>query len=245
MKKRKIKLLSVTCILFAFMSLWTIGPACAQTGKLFFRDDFDDLENWKPLHFPKIKTYSRYSIEKEGGESYLRAESNASASAIVYRNDFKVYEYPNIKWSWKINDVYKKGDSREKSGDDYPIRIYIFFKYDPETVTFGERIKYNIARIIYGEYPPYSSLNYIWESRKQNSRMIVSPFASESMMIILQTGDENAGKWVEQEVNIIDDYHEAFGKDPPRVASIAIMNDSDNTGESSVSYIDYIEVFRK
>jgi hypothetical protein len=238
-------LLRHSIAILIFLCIVSTGLVSAQEKKLLFRDDFNDLENWKPLHFPKIKTYSRYSIEKDGDESYLRAESSASASAIVYRSEYNVFDYPDIRWSWKINNVYKKGDSREKSGDDYPIRIYIFFKYDPERASFGERIKYNLARIMYGEYPPYSSLNYIWESRKQDYRIIVSPFAAESMMIILQTGDGNAGKWMEQNVNIIDDYHEAFGKDPPRIASIAIMNDSDNTGESSVSYIDYIEVFRK
>jgi hypothetical protein len=31
---------------------------------------------------------------------------------------------------------------------------------------------------------------------------------------------------------------------PPATASIAIMSDSDNTGEQAVSYIDYIKVYR-
>jgi hypothetical protein len=29
---------------------------------------------------------------------------------------------------------------------------------------------------------------------------------------------------------------------PPPIASLAIMNDSDNTGEKSVSYVDFMEV---
>ncbi len=37
----------------------------------------------------------------------------------------------------------------------------------------------------------------------------------------------------------------AFGKEPPSKAGIGIMNDSDDTGESSVSYIELIEIFRK
>ena len=63
-------------------------------------------------------------------------------------------------------------------------------------------------------------------------------------MVVLQAGDENAGKWIEQEINIIDDYKRAFGEAPPVTGGLAIMNDSDNTKESSVSYIDYIEVYR-
>jgi len=39
-------------------------------------------------------------------------------------------------------------------------------------------------------------------------------------------------------------HKDAFGEDSPSQASIAIMNDSDNTGEGSVSYIDYIEIHK-
>ena len=63
-------------------------------------------------------------------------------------------------------------------------------------------------------------------------------------MIVLEAGKENVGRWMDEEVNIIEDYHKAFGEDPPPAASIAIMNDSDDTGESSTSYIDYIQVYR-
>ena len=34
----------------------------------------------------------------------------------------------------------------------------------------------------------------------------------------------------------------AFRENPPAVASIAIMNDSDNTKEKSVSFIDYLKI---
>jgi hypothetical protein len=62
--------------------------------------------------------------------------------------------------------------------------------------------------------------------------------------IITENGRSAIGMWVEETVNILDDYRAAFGKEPPPTAGIAIMNDSDNTGEMAVSYVDYIEVFK-
>ena len=221
-----------------------ISPVYAQNEGIFFREDFNGLENWRPLYFPKIKEHTEYSIATEGVESYLKAESNASASGIIFREKFNVFEYPKVRWRWKVSNVYRKGNAEEKSGDDYPLRIYIIFKYDPETASFGQRAKYGLVRKIYGEYPPHSSLNYVWASREHNKKIIPNPYASETKMIILQTGDANAGKWIEEEIDIIEDYHKAFGEDPPAVGSIAIMNDSDNTGESSTSFIDYIEMSR-
>ena len=42
----------------------------------------------------------------------------------------------------------------------------------------------------------------------------------------------------------LEDYRRAFGEDPPAEASLAIMNDSDDTGQSAVSFVEFIEVFR-
>lgn len=226
---------------FTFILLPT-GPCQAE--EVLFREDFHDLAHWKPLFFPKIPKHSVYTVVTEGEQSFLRAESNASASGIIYDGEFDVFAYPRVRWRWKVENVYQKGDARQRSGDDYPIRIYIIFKYDPERASLGQRMRYGLAKAIYGEYPPQSSLNYIWANRKQAERIIPNPYAREAKMILLEAGGEKAGQWVEEDVDILSDYHHAFGADPPAVASIAIMNDSDNTGERSVSFVDYIEVYR-
>lgn len=205
-------------------------------------EDFYNLQNWKPLFFPKIKRHTEYTIEKDGELSCLRAESNASASGLILKKEFNVFEYPKLKWRWKISNIYLKGNAEEKSGDDYPLRIYVIFKYDPDKASLGQRIRYGLAKTIYGQYPPQSSLTYIWESRAHNKRIITSPYAEEAKMVILEAGAYNAGKWLHEEVNIVEDYRKAFGHMPPAIASLAIMNDSDNTGEKSVSYVDFIEV---
>ncbi|MBI5074338.1 MAG: DUF3047 domain-containing protein [Nitrospirae bacterium] len=245
MKKRDFAVISW---FIAAGSLLLILLSCinlyAQDDGVFLREDFNDLHNWRPLFFPKIKKHTEYTIEKDGDRSYLRAESNASASGLILKKEFNVSAYPRIKWLWKISNVYIKGNAEEKSGDDYPIRVYVIFKYDPDKASLGQRIRYGLAKAIYGEYPPHSSLTYIWESRKHDRRIITNPFAEESKMLILEAGGDNVGKWRPEEVNIVEDYKEVFGTLPPSTASLAIMNDSDNTGEKSVSYIDFIEVFK-
>ncbi len=231
-------------LIILILLLLIINPVLAQENDVFLREDFGDLEDWKPLHFKKIEEHTEYSIVKEGNESYLKAESRASASGIIFKVRFSVLEYPKVKWRWKVSNVFEKGNAKEKSGDDYPLRIYIIFKYDPENASFGQKAKYGFAKSFYGEYPPHSTLNYIWANRQHDERVLTNTYAEEARMIIMQSGAENAGKWMEQEVNILEDYHKAFGEDPPDTASVAVMSDSDNTGESAISYIDYIEVYR-
>ena len=209
-----------------------------------FREDFSDLNNWEPLTFPKIKNHSIYKVKMDDGGNYLQAESNASASGLIYKNTFNVYDYPRIRWRWMVENVYKKGNAKEKSGDDYPLRIYIIFKYDPDRAGFFESLKYSSAKLIYGEYPPHSALNYIWANRDYKEEIITNTYTDRAEMILLQKGSSNVGKWITEDVNILEDYRKAFGEDPPPIASIAVMNDSDNTGERSVSYLDYIEIYK-
>jgi hypothetical protein len=230
------------CTLLSLLLMVTI-PLFADDRGLLFCEDFATLDNWRPLLFSKSKPPTRYSIESAGNDHYLRADSHASASAMVWKNEFDVYHYHRAKWRWKISNVYKKGDSGDKSGDDYPIRVYILFKYDPEKASIVDRVTYSFAKTVYGEYPPHSTLAYVWANKENVAPLFKSPYTDKVRMIPLERGDAHAGQWREAEVDFLADYRRAFGADPPSAVSIAIMNDSDNTGEQSVSYVTHIEVF--
>jgi hypothetical protein len=218
--------------------------ASAQETIVLFRDDFNDLKQWEPLYFKKIQEHTKYSIEKNGNEQYLKAESRASASGIISRKEINVFECPRMKWRWKVSNVYRKGNALKKEGDDYPIRVYVIFQYEPEKASLVKRVKYGIVKQMNGEYPPHSSLNYIWANREHRDDLLTNTYAEDAIMIPLQKGNEKAGMWIEEDVNVLDDYRRAFDEDPPAVARLAVMSDSDNTGEQAISYIDYIEVYR-
>jgi hypothetical protein len=216
----------------------------AETETVLFREEFTDLGNWEPFFFPKIKKHTLYTISLEEGRHYLKAESDGSASAIVYKSWFNVSEFPKARWRWKVDNIYAKGDARTKAGDDYPLRVYVMFEYDPEKAGAFEKMKYGIAKSLYGAYPPHSSLSYVWASKEEPDRIIESPYTDRAKMVLLEQGAGNVGVWRNEEVNIVEDYEKAFGTKPPLRARIAVMNDSDNTGERAVSYLEFIEVAR-
>lgn len=220
-------------------------PDVSSGDQVLLREGFNDLSAWKEVFFPKIPKHTFYGTEKTGSESSLVTRSDASASLLVYKKPFDVYEYPNIRWRWKISNIYKNADPKVKSGDDYPIRIYIAFEFDPQKAGPIDRVIYGVLKLIYGEYPPSGSLNYVWSSKVLSERSIPSPYTDKNKMIFLKKGSPRVGQWVDEEVNIVKDYEETFGKKPPRRATIGIMNDSDNTGEKATSYVEYIEVFKR
>lgn len=210
--------------------------------EVFFRDEFHDLHNWESLYFPKIKQHTTYEIVTKNGRTYLKTQSNASASALVSKKTFNSFIYPHLRWRWKVENIYKRWNGKEKSGDDYPIRIYVMFPYDPKLASFSERVLYETLKTVQGKYPPYRTLNYVWASDQITDDVFSSPYTSTVKIIIREKGKAKVGQWIDEKANIIDDYKKAFGNVPPDKAVIAIMNASDNTGETAISYIEYIEV---
>jgi len=206
--------------------------------EVLLKEDFNSLENWEPLNFEKIKEHSTYEVK----DSILIAKSSASASGLKFKKTYDIYKYPLLTFKWKVDNVYKKGDATTKKGDDYPIRVYIMFEYNPNKASFFDSIKYELAKSFYGEYPPHSALNYIWTNKKQKDRIITSAYTDKAKMIVTDNGALHVGQWREHTVNVLKDYKKAFGENPPVKVSLAIMSDSDNTKESSKSYIDFIEV---
>lgn len=56
------------------------------------------------------------------------------------------------------------------------------------------------------------------------------------MMIAVKSGSVHVGQWVVERRDILKDYRRIFGQDPPKAGAIAIMTDTDNTGEKAVAY---------
>ncbi len=229
-------------VLITALMLFTASAQAAP--KILIDEQFASLEQWEPFSFPKIDNHSSYDVTTEDGVTCLIATTRNSASAILYKEPFNVYDYPEIAWRWKVSNVYKKGDSSRKDGDDYPVRLYILFQYDPKTASFGKTLRYEIAKLFYDSYPPDSSLNYIWANKEQPPPFIPNPYTSSAIMFPVDQGSKTVGKWSEHKRNIVRDYSAAFGEDPPPLATLAVMSDSDNTGESATAYIEYIRVFR-
>jgi hypothetical protein len=65
------------------------------------------------------------------------------------------------------------------------------------------------------------------------------------MMVVVRSGPQDVGVWVEEERNIYEDYVKAFGEEPPMINGVAIMTDTDNTKERATAYYGDIRFFRK
>lgn len=207
--------------------------------------DMTSLEDgWEPLEFPNIDRHSRYQLVDDDGEQVVEATTDNGASGLIARVSVEPGDSLTLRWRWKVSNVFEQGDARKKNGDDYPARIYVAFQFEPEEAGFFERAKRKTVEVLFGEELPGNALNYIWANRLPVGEVVANPFTDTTMMVAVNSGADNIGEWVTVERDIVADYKEAFGRIPPKLAGVAIMSDSDNTGESATAWYGDIQLIK-
>jgi len=228
--------------MYAFLLL-CINISFAQIDStVLLREDFNDLLNWKDIYVAAKKPRTKYQILNDGDNNLLKIHSNKSASGLLFDIVFNPHEHPILRWRWKVDSVIENADGRQKSGDDYPVRIFILFAYDHANISFWQKLKNIAFKFTYGYEPPQSGLIFVWANMTQDSEFFESPYNKNLIIWNIRQGNEETNRWFNEEINIIEYYKTAFGKLPPKQTSLAIMGDSDNTGEISTAFIDYIEI---
>jgi hypothetical protein len=224
-------------LLILLSSDQAISQAVIEVGKFSAAKAGDTPPpDWKPLTFKKIERHTTYKLVKDDGKVVIKAVAKASASGLTREIKIDPKEYPIVQWRWKVSNILKKGDVKRKDGDDYPARIYITFKYDPSKLSFAGKAKYETVKALYGQYPPHAAINYIWESKASKGTIVPNPYTDRVMMIVVESGEAKLNQWANEERNIYEDYKKAFKEEPPLISGVAIMTDTDNTGESATAF---------
>ena len=197
---------------------------------------------WRPVTFRKIARHTRYAVVPEGGGWALRADSEAAAAALYRPLDLDPRVYQVIAWRWKVSRVLERSNPFRKSGDDYAARVYVAFRYDPGRAGIWERTRFEFYRAFYGEYPPGAVINYIWDSRLPKNTALPNAYTDRARMLVLESGGGEVGRWVAETRNLYDDYKRLFGGEPTRLVGVAVMTDTDDTGESATAWYDAIQL---
>ncbi len=192
-------------------------------------------DGWTPLTFRKVDRHTEYEFLEDKGKTVIQARSDRSASGLVYSLDLDPKTYATLSWCWKIAHVISKGNGTKKSGDDYAARIYVTFKFDPKKASFWEKTQFKTYKTFFGEYPPKGALNYVWANRLEKGSAVPNPFTERAHMIAIESGSEKTGQWVCEKRNLYEDYLTYFGEEPTNISGIAVMTDTDNTGETATA----------
>ena len=231
------------------MIVFSGGPLSIIHADSLMAGHFSDLapggdfpETWEPMTFSGIDRHTRYTLIRDDGRTVIKAESRNAASGLIRFLRVDPAEFPVIQWQWKIDQVMEKGDAGTRQGDDYAARIYVAFAFDPDQASWWERARHKSAAMLSGKEVPGSALTYIWANKVPKNSILTNPYLSESMMVVVQSGNTHAGRWITEERSLAEDYRQAFGRNPPEIIGIGIMTDTDDTGETTAGYYGDIQL---
>jgi hypothetical protein len=199
---------------------------------------------WRVWQLSGLKRPTEYRLVDHEGRTVVLARSRAGASGLVFPLSLDLKEYPYLHWHWNVPALIHRADNTRRATEDSPARIVIAFDGDRSKLPIEERIFADQFKLFTKQEFPYALLMYIWENRAPVGSVIDNLHTSRIKMIVADSGETNLGTWREETRNVYEDYRRAFGEEPGRIRSVAIMTDSDNTGEDAEAYYGDIAFLR-
>ena len=180
---------------------------------LFFATGAAAFTGWTEQGFTgKAKT--RYQASSDSVEAHCKQ----SASGLMREGRINLRETPVLRWKWKISNTYEGIREREKSGDDFPARVYVV--RDGGLAVWRTR-----------------SLVYVWSSASPQGSDWPNPYTAQAHHVALRSG--SPGPWQEERRDVRADFKRYFGLDLDSADGVAIMTDCDDAGgEARAWYAD-------
>jgi hypothetical protein len=199
-------------------ALCLAGGLCAvpASGFAFHQVAFDERDvgdfpsEWKVR---EKAGRSVYSVQQDGGGLFLHAESVDNAHAIGRALSVDPKAYPYLRFSWRALKLPPGGKEGQKTTNDGALGVYVVFE---------------------GWSMPPRSIKYVWSTTLPEGTEETSPYSKKARIVVLRSGSEKLGEWVDEKVNVLEDFRRLFGSEEvPRVRGIGILTDSDNTASRS------------
>jgi hypothetical protein len=191
------------------------------------------FSDWSPLAFGGDRGETSYEGAVVEGHQCLRAEAVAGGSGLLKLIQAEPDSLPRIRWSWWVAGPVPGGDLSRKEGDDFSARLYVNFRFEPSKAGLMHRLRQRLANGRFGGEAPGKALVYVWGNQAPVGSVAKSAYTDQAALVVVRSGEEGAGRWWVEERNILEDYLEAFGEEPPEFHSLAIMTDADDTGSSA------------
>lgn len=206
--------------LIALTGILTSNTFAAATGKTLFTETFEHglSKRWEPV---KFEGQTDYKVVKDGDNAVLQATAASAASGLGTKINLQATPGTTLSWRWKIDKIPPGSSDDTKKTFDHTARIFVAFK-----TRLG----------------PPRTINYVWGNVAKANTTYHHPSSGRARFIVLQSGNANAGKWLEEKRDLYADWQKLFPEEgePPAIVSIGLMTDSDGVKKTVTgSYDDF------
>lgn len=171
----------------------------------------------------------QYRVMAEGDKKFLRYEGSEAKhlNFPLVNKDLNIYETPILHWEWRVFELPEGANEDIDERNDTAASIYVVF--DMGHVALFKKVP--------------KSIRYTWSSSLEEGTEL-SKFYGNQKIVVVESGEEETGKWISFERNIVEDYKRLFGDDPPKnPLAILILSDGDST--ESYAKADYGKIILK
>jgi hypothetical protein len=161
-------------------------------------------EGWKAR---KDSGKDVYKVAEDGGLRFLRADAKDLGIQAAKQFEWNLKEYPVLAWSWRPQEFPQGADERTGKNDS-ALAVYAVFPNNAWSV---------------------KSVKYIW-SEKVPKGTHIPQTRGNTQGHVIRSGANDGGGWVEERVNVLEDYKRYFKTDDvPKPEGIGVLTDSDDT----------------
>ena len=149
-----------------------------------------------------------YSIREMDGLRFLHAIAKGLGIQAARQYEWDPKAYPMLAWSWRPVEFPTGSDERQPKTNDSAVSVYAVFPHSPMSV---------------------KSLKYIWSAVVPVGTRLSSS-GGLTQVLVIRNGTGRKGSWMEERVNIFEDYKKLFNEtETPKASGIAVLTDSDDT----------------
>jgi hypothetical protein len=179
------------------------------------------------------------ALAADDGVTVLRIHAVAASGAAAFPMSADPAATPILAWRWKVDRALEGATWGTRGGDDFAARVYVSFDVPVRSLPFLAQARIRVARFLYGDDVPTAAICYVWANRVAVGTSAWSPYTDRVRVIVVESGERNAGRWQAHSRDVDHDFRAAFAdwKGPtPRVTGVAAASDTDQTGESVTAW---------
>ncbi len=188
---------------------------------------------------------TNYEVIKYRGKYVLKAKGIGTSSSLFKDVKAELKDYPVISWRWKVSNVIRQAIETREDRNDSAARLIVVFRPDPGEIPLWYGLDYLVRKIIRRNEPIGPRIEYIWGNRIEKGRIVDNPSVKHSKVIVVESGEEKANRWIREKRNLLDDYRAAFGIDPKGILSLGIQTDTEQSNEGVAAYYGEISLRRR
>jgi len=218
-------------------------PVCASAGAVPLTDHagvqwvgrFDlGLGPWQVVRLRSGQRPNSFRLTQWEGVHSVEVISQSSMSLLARPISVDLDATPVLCWRWRVGASLAQADMTRREGDDYAGRVYVSFRLPTASIGLALRAQLAVARAIWGQDVPDAAINYVWDNRQPVGTTHPNAYTDRAQMVVLRSGDQDAGRWVWERVDVRRDVTRYFGAGAQPV-QLAITADTDNTQSAAKS----------